>query len=496
MTYPGDPGPGGWPQGGQQQPYPQQPPPQYPQQPYPQQQYPQQPYPPTGPQPQYVPPGQPQYGQPTAPYGQPTAPYPDQTGVPYGHPLGPATYWQPPPPPKRRTGLIAGVIVAVLVLAGGGFGTWFALNRTASAAATGAATPMAAATKLMSDVGKSDAVGLIDDLPPAEASFLRDSANDSTDQLKRLQVLKPDANPANQSTAYIQTQGIRFDPDVQQVNDHLAITTLVAGTITINSNAASSEYTDKFFKAMFRNGQPTSKTETFTVDQPVRIATVKVNGLWYPSLFYSLADAGLRASHESWPTTSIPAVGSASADTAVRGFVQALFDRDATKAIGMTAPDEMAALHDAGPAIVAAVGPGSPSGIHIVSMSFADKNVTNGVDAVLASLTLDQNGQQIQVSKTGGCYSVTVQGQTQKMCASDLSNQMHQGAGDFLPPALDKFLSDLSAGLMNGGVGIVATQVDGQWYVSPSRTVTQLVLSVFNSITADDLSGLLQLGSH
>lgn len=497
MTYPG----GGDGQGGWQ--YPQQPPqqppqhqqPQYPTQPYPPQQqpYPTQPYP--GQPPQF---GD-RFGQlgPQQPVGYG---YEQQPGQPYGHPLGPATYWQPPQPPKRRTGLIAGIVVAVVVLAGGGVGTWFALNRTAQAGATGSATPQAAATKLLDDLGHTDVLGLVDDLPPAEAAFLRDTISSSTETLKRLQIVKPDADPNQQTDTYIHTSGIRFDPNVQQINDHLAITQLDAGTITVSGDISKFGYTDKFLKAIAPSGQLPTQSQTITVppDQPARIATIKVNGQWYPSLFYSIADAGLRSAHESWPRDSIPAIGSASPDDAVRGFVQALLDGDFSKAIGMTAPDEMAALHDAGPAIVAAAGSTQPSGAKINALSLNDKDVPGGVEAVMSTMTMDVNGDQIHVSLSGGCLSIegSAPGESQKTCASDIGTEMERGAGSVLPPAFGKLMQDISSGIMNGGIGIVTTQVGGQWYVSPARTLTTVTLNIFGSINPDDFAGLLQYGSH
>jgi hypothetical protein len=505
MTYPGSGGgwsphqgdeqqPGGWPPNGQ-------PPPAYP---------------PTGPQPVgpypgdappygQQPPGTQQFGQPQ--YGQ--QPYGQQP--PYGQPpygqqqFGPANYWQPAPPPKRkRTGLLVGVIVAVVVLAAGGVGTWLALNRTAAAGSTGSATPQAAAVKLAADVGNSDVIGIVNDLPPSEAALVRDSITSSTDQLKRLQVVKPDVNSQAPGGVTIATKGITFDPaGPQRINDHLAIAMLTGGTITVNADLAKFGYTDKFLKSVFPNGTPASETQTLNIadavrqlGHPIRIATVEVNGKWYPSLFYSIADAALQSSNQQWPTRSIPANGAASADDAVRQFVQALMDENVTQAIGLTSPDEMAALHDAGQAIVDSAGNTHPSGVKIDSISFADRTVPGGVDAVVSSMTLDSNGDRIQITQGGGCYSIQAQGRTQRLCASDLTQQMHGGVTGFLPPAFTKVLQDFATGMMNSGIGIVASQVDGQWYVSPGRTITQLTTDVFSSISADDFAALLQLGNH
>jgi hypothetical protein len=400
---------------------------------------------------------------------------------------------------------MVGVIVAVVVLAAGGVGTWLALNRTAAAGPTGSASPQAAATKLLADVGNSDVIGIVNDLPPAEAALLRDSISSSTDQLKRLQVVKPDVNSQQPAGVSISTKGITFDPaGPQRVNDHLAIAKLTGGTITVNADLAKYGYTDKFLKSVFPNGTPASKTQTLNIadgvrqlGHPIRIATVEVNGKWYPSLFYSITDAALQSANQQWPTRSIPATGAASADDAVRQFVQALLDANITQAIGLTAPDEMAALHDAGQAIVDASGNPHPSGVKIDSITFTDRSVAGGVDTVLSSMTLNSNGDRIQITQGGGCYSIQAQGHSQRLCASDLTQQMRAGAaGSFLPPAFTKVLQDFATGMMNSGVGIVASQVDGQWYVSPGRTIDQFALDIFSSISADDFAALLQLGNH
>jgi hypothetical protein len=469
-------------------------------------------------------PGQPHPGQPNQggqPYpGDPSAHQaPQQFGMPprppqspfleqqfaEQQPLGAATYWQPPKPKSSHKGLVLGLVVAVVVLAGGGAGTWYALNRTADSGATGSATPQAAATKLLADVGNADVIGVVNDLPPAEASLLRDTITDTTQQLKRLQVVKPDVDPQQPGGVSVHASGITFDPSgVQQVNDHLAIAKLVGGTITINADMAKFGYTDQFLKSAFPNGAPADSTQTLNIadavrqlGHPIRIATVAVNGKWYPSLFYSIADAGLQAAHLNWPASGIPAAGAVSADAAVREFAQALLDADFSKAIALTAPDEMAALHDAGPAIVNAAGDTPATGVKIDSATFADRSVAGGVDAVVSSVTLEYQGDQLTVSESGGCLTIQDQasGDQQKQCADDIAADMRQGAGgDDLPPVLTKFFQDLSDGIMNSGIGIVATQVDGQWYVSPGRTVSELSTNVFSSINAADFSALLQAG--
>lgn len=476
---------GGWPppDQGQQPPgagWPQQ------QYPYGQEQFPQQPY-----QGGLMNPAQQQQYPGQQPY--PTMQYPINQ-PPYGQvPPGPTQ------PGKRRSGLIIGAVVAVVVLVGGGLGTWFAFNH---AARTGSASPQAASAKLVADLTHDDLLGLINDLPPAEASLLRDINQGGTQQLKRLNVIKGDVATVG---AHVRTQGLRFDDSAtQMVNDHLAITKLVAGTITIHQQVSANDFTESFLHSAFPDGVPNGSSYTLDITRavqnmghPVRIATVKVDGEWYPSLFYSIADAGLQAAHQSWPSRSVPAVGASSADDAVRSFVQAFMNEDARTIIERTAPDEMGALHDAGQVLIDAAGPGEPTGLKIESMNFTDRDVAGGVDTVLRDMTVSDGDERITISLNGTCYTVrgNQPGQNTRFCASDVTRQL-RGAAGLLPPEVLNVVQDMANGLVRNGVGIVATEVDGQWYVSPGRTVGQLVLDLYGSISQQDLAALLQLGDQ
>lgn len=493
MTYPGQGGGGPWqpPQGPggwvpQQQPGTGQ----YPQPGYqPQQPYPTQPYgPPTG-QPY---PGQPYPGQ--QPPGQQ---FPGQFPPPMQYPIPPT------PPKRRRKGVIASVVVAVVVLGAGGVGGWYAFNRAAD---TGSASPQAAAVKLVADVGHDDLLGIVNDLPPAEAALIRDSINGTTDQLKRLNIAQQNATPQAVTGTSIKATGLTFDNKAaQRVNDHLTITMLVAGKITLSQNLDTNAYTQSFLHAAFPNGTPAPHSQTIDIAQqvaqlghPIRIATVDVNGEWYPSLFYTIADAGLQDAHETWPASAVPAVGAGSADDAVRQFAQAALDSDARGVIERTSPDEMAALHDVGEVLINAAGNSTPSGARIDSVNFADRNVAGGVDAVLRNMALTVNGDHIVLTQSGGCYGVvdSTTGQNQRFCASELTKQLMDGSGIDLPPAVAKVLTDMVTGLMNNGVGVVASDVNGQWYVSPGRTVTQLAQDMYSTITPADVAALLRLGQH
>jgi hypothetical protein len=473
--------PGQWPN--QQQPgeWPQQPTGQWPQQPgqqpgqWPQQQ-----------------PGQWQHQPGQWPQQQPQQPYYQQQP---GYP-------PPPPPRKSRRGLIIGLVVALVALVGGGV-TWLALAQNDS----GSATPTEAALKLASSVGNGDVVGVLGSLAPAEAALFTDPVQEVTNELKRLNVLDGSADPKSLSGIQIKTDHLAFDEAAaQQVNDHVTITKLVSGTITLTGDFGKLPLAKQFLDAALPGNaqqQMNQGPQTRTIDiaqevrragEPFRIATVKVNGAWYPSLLYTVADYALRGSGEDWPATSIPAAGAASANDAVKQMVQAALDADVTRVIELLPPDEMSVLHDAGPAIVKALGTeATPSGAKILDLQTQSSSANGATRTTLTALRLqDPSGTVYSVIKAGPCYQMTAEGQSQQLCAEDLARNVRNQVRSSMPAGMSDVLQHLSTGVLQQGVGVITTQVDGRYYVSPIRTVVEQGMTVLRSLQPGDITTLLK----
>jgi hypothetical protein len=428
-------------------------------------------------------------------YGnQPTSAYPM-----YYPPQGPPQQ----PPGRGRRGLVIGIVIAVLVVAGGTAATVWALNRSTQA---GSPTPQAAVAKLAADVSKGDVLGIQSDVAPAEAAALKDIATDGSNQLKRLQIESPGYDPQSPSantTAGLAGSGLTFDDGAAQtINDHLVINKLVSGSITVSPKLDGSMFTQQFLHSAFPNGLPKQQPNTIDIadmvhrtGQPVRIATVKVDGGWYTSLFYTAADYALESARRPWPTTSLPATGSASPDAAAAQFVKALLSADYRTAIELTNPNEMAVLHDAGPAILDALHAPKPTGITVEDISFADRPVTGGVDAVLRGATLEQGGDTLVLSRQNGCYAVTDKGtgDQRKLCAGDFAQQAQSDLAN-LPPEVATALQHLTSGVLSNGPGLVSTQVDGKWYVSPVRSFGALLVAMVSGLQPADIKALVQLG--
>jgi hypothetical protein len=61
-----------------------------------------------------------------------------------------------------------------------------------------------------------------------------------------------------------------------------------------------------------------------------------------------------------------------------------------------------------------------------------------------------------------------------------------------VPADAKQALVNLASGMLKN-TGIVTTQVDGKWYVSPLRSFTDVELTVLKSLKADDIYALLKV---
>ncbi|MFI9008321.1 flagellar basal body protein FliL [Actinosynnema sp. NPDC053489] len=509
MTYPGG-GGGEWPP--QNDPYGQ------PQGGHPQQGHqggypqtgpqPQQGYPQTGPQgfgqpghqqPGYQQPGHPQAGYQQPGYQQPG--YQQEFGgqPPYGQP--PYGYAGGEPPKKKRTGLVVTAIVAVLALAAGTVATVWAL-RSSDDVAAGSENPSTAANNLLSALGSGDVLGIMNGLAPAEAKLSKDYTEATIDEAKRLEILKKDADPNKVSGVQIKSEGIKFDDAAaEKVNDHLTINKVVEGRITVTSDVKQIPLTDKLVDALGSDLQKAG-TETETLDfakekadrggKPIGIATIKVGDEWYPSLFYTIANAALEEEDLKWPAQGIAPAGAGSANDAAKQLVEKALDGDVKGVIALLPPDEMGVLQDVGPVILDQVGRTPATGAKLVELETDSKDVKGGSLLTIRKLVVEAEGETVEISRDGDCYNATAQGQSQRLCADEITQLVEQQGGRDIPRAAVDVIARVGAQVLKDGIGVVATEVDGKWYVSPFRTYSELFLTLMRGLEPKDVDELIK----
>jgi len=439
------------------------------------------------PRPGYSPP--PPHGA-APPYG---APPPRATFPGSGGPL--PRYAPPPPdhlapPPRRRGPIIATVVVVLALIAGGIWGY------TQFGGLGGADSPGEAVELLAADLSSSNYLGALSRLHPGEADLLADTGEVLLAELQRLEVIRADADPAAVFSALTVTD-LRFDESAREpVRDNVVINKLVAGRITLAQGPSSIPFTDSFRDMAFPGGPPPADAP-MTIDianiaaergEPVRIASVEVDGEWYVSPFYTAADYALASMDKTWPRTTIEPRGAATAEDALRDTVQATLDADIRRLVELAPPGELSVLHDIGDVLVAAGGT-ERSGAKLIELATIDTDVRGdtalGIARVVVALP---TGDQVTVTRSGDCLDIQGStGPSTPICVADLLGQADVEVAD---PTLQRILPRLVTALLD--VKIVVVSMDGAYYVSPTRTVVGMGADLLRVLEPGDLAELLR----
>lgn len=451
--------------------------------------------PPPWPQSQPTPP-------PPWPQPQPVPPSGWPPGISYQGPweqLGPPV---PPPPPRRRGRTVVIAAIAAVVLVGGGVTTYVAMSDSNSGF-RGAASPQAAIVSLVDDLNKSDVLGLLDHLPPGERDSLVGPIRESISQAKRLHILRPDADGSKIAGLSVTASNLGFEPNDETVNDHVKIVKVTGGSVTINGDLTKVPFTAEYLKIAFPNGLPTTTGGSRTVDlgaldrengRPVRLAAVRVNGKWYPSLLYTIADAIVHDAEGSNPTPAdyVAPKGAPSPEDAVKQALMAISTQDDRRLIELVAPDALQVLHDYGGLLLKNAQRGDQS-FTIKDIRLMHEQVSGATRVTLQGITFDVPDQEVTVRVTQNCLEVTTNGDYRKLCADDVAKQVASSAFPNKTLTADEqaALRHLAEGIPN--IGLDVTSVDGQWYIDPVRSYLDLTNAVAASLQGNDLLVLIHL---
>lgn len=418
---------------------------------------------------------------------------------------------QPTPPagaPKKsRTAVIITAIAVVVALLVGGSFLYFGNRSTKSAG--GQASPQAAANSMLLSLTKKDPIGVADQLDPAEASLFSDFTGDILTELKRLQIVNSSASASDLTGSTITVTGLTYDNNPEQVNDHVSVVKLTGGTVTVVSDPGKLPITDKIKNAAgdaLTTMEPSSKTiniadEVRKMGHPIRISTVKRDGKWYPSLFYTAADYWAQAKSTGNPTAAdfIPANGGSSPEDTMNKVLAASTSGDITTAISLLPPDEMGVLHDYGKLLTKNASSSSSNSLGDVKFSNATwdvSDVTGGKKVSLKTLTATVDGKDYALVRdpAAGSLTVTVPGEPAIVLNdSTLDSFIAKMNGDSSPmaPQLTKIIKSEFKQVI--GLGVVMTENGGKWYASPLRSYTGIFTALLKGIDASDVDYLISL---
>lgn len=430
--------------------------------------------------------------------------------------------------PRRHLLKRVGAAAVAMALLAGGVGLAIAANDDGT---PGAGSPDAAVEELLEALSNEDLLAAAEVLEPTERELLLESTQELVAELARLDVLSSDATLSDLAGVDLDLTGAELT--VTRTTEEIALVR-IEGVEALAGFDASQLPLGGLVRDRLRSEWLDETGETSGVVEPdhaPEIATVRRDGGWYVSLWYTLAELARLEAGEAFPEAGAPdPVGGDSPEAAVEGLVAELERLDLEGVIGMLDPDEVRALYEYSPLFVPAAqdaldellseagASGAPWDVHTLELSsesngsdatvFVDAigfeveledmaislEVADGrsvVDLGLSAIEGSELGIRIEIE--GDCVTTT-----QEILGQEVTDTQCGDQGD------DLGLLRGLAGLVPGGgepIGIEVHRVDGRWYVSPTRTVTEALLtglSVWDSETLgsylDAATGLFPSG--
>jgi hypothetical protein len=411
----------------------------------------------------------------------------------------------------------ASIAAAVFVVSGGAFAAGHLDALTGSAG--GADTPEAAVEAMFQSLSENDILGVLDQLAPGEREVIRDATVDYVEELTRLGVLSEGVDLAGVPGFEFSSANVTYD--VQQANDRVWLVGITGGQLTVGANLAELPLGEMLFERLDLEsaGSPEAITvdlaEAVGTDEPPTVAVIEEDGQYYVSSYYTVAELAASEAGYEMPATPIQPAGAASPEEAVRGMIDAGLELDVARLIGLTPPDEMAALYDYGQILVDLAAEAiaeegidaelAQLEISIDTLELEEVPVTGGTKLLPVRIGVSgatPEGQDFaatvakvgdscveyefsvtEVGDAGGTQEGTVSG---SYCAADIDQAFEDSD---VPPEVQQIAERMVAQL--GQLGIVAVEVDGMWYVSPTRSLSDPLLIGLQGLEAGDIETLI-----
>jgi hypothetical protein len=397
---------------------------------------------------------------------------------------------------------LAPLAVGALLVGGGGVFGLKALQGDSG-------SPEAPVQKLFDALDKEDLVGVMESLTPGERDAIMGSTQRLAGELRRIGVAGDGFDLAHLAGVNFEVTNLKLDSTA--VADNLAEVRIVSGTLTTTvsldslplgpalRDLANQAGVDATAKAAEPQNEDLSK-----MDAPLMV--VRKNGQWGLSLGYTLAEAARRDAGAARPDYAHPAVtpqGASSPTAAVEGLVGAIDNGDVRGMIAHLEPEEMAALYDYSSLFLPSADANAELKALAAATTISDVNlsVEGSGDTRLVKIdgfTINYDDDQVsaEVRLADGCVHVDQiqtdgsQHDAYDSCASGGANADALGAdlggfaglqGLFDPSSLTK------------GLGITVHQVDGKWYVSPTRTVLETLVTVVGTLKDGAVGSIVQM---
>jgi hypothetical protein len=393
---------------------------------------------------------------------------------------------------KRSRGKVVGGLIAVVALVGAG---GFAVSKIVAGNDGGAASPTEVGTRLMDSLAAEDALGVVDLLLPGERDMMRQPLINFVENLKRLDIVDTSASLDKVGGLDIAFDNVQVEPTATNVDDVSDIRITATGTASVDGDTVP--IGNLLIDEAFGGERPNLDSAPQDSDVDWNLATVKHDGRWYLSAFYSIAENS-RHGGDDIPETALVPRGADTPEGAVQAIFDAVDDLDLEALIADLNPNEAGALQryapifidDAQKVIDDSNTKISFSNIKLSASGDGDRR-TVGVDGF--TMKAGVGDEQVTVESKGGCVVMTSNDTTTDTCKGGNSIDTaltSLGLDDnddvkALVKTVQEAFSDA------GPMGITVQKVGGKWFVSPVGTVADILLAELGALDKGELTDII-----
>jgi hypothetical protein len=401
----------------------------------------------------------------------------------------------------------AAFVVAMVVLVGGTVVAFVEASGN-----DGATDATGAVQALLDAVGRNDAIGVLDALPPDEREAFRDNLPGIVDELQRLGVVDP-LSLSQIPGLSVELKGIKLRDE--PLSDEVGRVSITEGQLIVTPQDGfplperTRAWLDDDFHATV---DPATGSHTIDVgaSQPSFVA-VKDSGGWHASLLYTLGEAirgggsGPLPRFNAGPTP----IGSGTPEGAVRDLVSAAANLDPTRAVNLAYPTEARALYDYASLFLPeaqrrarAIEQDEPFALSIKQLDLAVEGdgSTRDVRVTGADIVITDGGDQVELNYADHCLTTTFHPaddsqpqSTDKRCDGRIEPAPANSSNPTDPDTTDPTRLDRLTGWQALGRAFptfVVEERNGRWYVSPVRTVLTTIEELLHTLGPDDVAAL------
>jgi hypothetical protein len=439
--------------------------------------------------------------EPTYPAVPPTAPAAVPPTSPWAPPPPDAA---PPPPPSRLPSRALAVAIGVVALCGG---TAFAVQALGGDD-RGAATPEEAGEALAAAVADEDVLGVVDLLPDGERDLLRDVVTDARDEYQRLGVLSDefrlDGFPGLDVTIDDLELDVEEITDGDGPDDGLAMVSVIGGDVTVAVDGDKLEGNlgevvtavadERDLEIDVDDAEEDLEADEFGFS----FAVVEEDGRWHPSLLFSLAELARQSAEdldEPDFDEGVEPAGASGPEEAVQALLDAGADLDAEAAIALLDPGEARALQVYSQFFLPIEADTDDVEITAELTDAEVDDLGGGASRVVPTgfeVRVEADGGTAEIVLDDGCTGIDIQPppgegepfQEEFCFGDDVTEILPDELGDIEVP---EELQEVAEAFLPLRFGIVTVERDGEHFVSPARTLADVLIGITRGLEAEDL---------